>query len=686
MAPPLVRAPERNVSPVLLGMVLRYVERSAGATAVDSMVELLGGTVASEELRDPNRWMRADDALDLVDAAGSVCRESQLGRRVGEELFRSNVEEGLRDYLVASGSIAAAYSVLVEAGSKLGAGRMFSLVHVADDHVIVEGEFTGVHFQELIADNAHRARFFCDIASGYFAQVASLFGCFGTVVERRCQLLGAPTCEYRVAWRPDPSAAVPDDEDAAASAVRSDGLLDRFEELQAMASAILGADDVKGALERIMSEVRRALQAPQYLLAMPAGDSVRVHQFGFDPTEALAFARALLADELSEADGVVSVDVVAGGRHFGRLAAVFAAGVVVTPVERRTLSAYAGHAAAVLNMVAALEAARLDRDTAEALLSLARELAEVSTTAEIAAHICAAVPHVTVCDVASVYLLDAAAGVMRLAASTQRAGTPPNPTEDVVAVTELGTYDGAVANPCPATIDVATARPDVQRSMRAFRLERAAIVPIHARGRLIGAVIAGVSTVEGGDLDDALFARLAGLADHAATAIENAELLGRMRHESLHDRLTGLPNRTLVEVRGHEAFARVHSGDDRVGLLFIDLDRFKNVNDTLGHRAGDDLIRAVADRLAGAVREGDTLARLGGDEFVMLLAAVDSVATAAGVAERVIDALRTPFEVLGQELFISCSVGVACSPEHGDGYDSLLQYADSAMYTAKGHG
>ncbi len=159
-----------------------------------------------------------------------------------------------------------------------------------------------------------------------------------------------------------------------------------------------------------------------------------------------------------------------------------------------------------------------------------------------------------------------------------------------------------------------------------------------------------------------------------------------MQHESLHDRLTGLFNRALAEDRGRLAFALAARSGKSVGLLFVDLDRFKIVNDTLGHNAGDDLICQVARRMVDCMRATDTLARLGGDEFVVVLPEVSGVEVAVEVADRLIEVLRRPFKVMGHELFISCSVGVACSPGDGLDYQSLMLHADGAMYAAEANG
>jgi diguanylate cyclase (GGDEF)-like protein len=153
----------------------------------------------------------------------------------------------------------------------------------------------------------------------------------------------------------------------------------------------------------------------------------------------------------------------------------------------------------------------------------------------------------------------------------------------------------------------------------------------------------------------------------------------RLRHQALHDALTDLPNRTLLYRRIERATGR----DSLAALLLIDLDRFKEVNDTLGHDHGDELLVEVAGRLRGALRRGDTLARLGGDEFAVLLCDLPERAAAIELAGRLQDALGRPFALRGVAVELEASIGVALCPDHGTDVHTLVQRADVAMYEAK---
>jgi diguanylate cyclase (GGDEF)-like protein len=157
----------------------------------------------------------------------------------------------------------------------------------------------------------------------------------------------------------------------------------------------------------------------------------------------------------------------------------------------------------------------------------------------------------------------------------------------------------------------------------------------------------------------------------------------RDRYQATHDALTGLPNWELLRDRLRQALVASTRSHTEAALLLIDLDRFKEINDTLGHTHGDKLLRQVGPRLQAVLRDGDTVARLGGDEFAVLLPTVDGVTEARLVAERLRDALNEPFDVDGVVLDVEASVGIVVSPWHGTETEDLLRNADIAMYAAK---
>jgi len=167
------------------------------------------------------------------------------------------------------------------------------------------------------------------------------------------------------------------------------------------------------------------------------------------------------------------------------------------------------------------------------------------------------------------------------------------------------------------------------------------------------------------------------------------DITARIRAESEiqqlinYDTLTGLPNRSLLHDRLRLAIAQASFENHLVGVLFLDLDRFKDINDTLGHRAGDKLLQVVAKRLAASVRESDTLARLGGDEFVIILNGIDSVERITAVAKKILGLIIEPVTIDGHEIYTTASIGIAVYPMDGEDGHTLLKHADLAMYQAK---
>jgi diguanylate cyclase (GGDEF)-like protein len=191
----------------------------------------------------------------------------------------------------------------------------------------------------------------------------------------------------------------------------------------------------------------------------------------------------------------------------------------------------------------------------------------------------------------------------------------------------------------------------------------------------------------GGELAPAQAECLELLASQGAVALRNGRLVGELRQmqaklefQAFHDALTGLPNRARFSHRVQEALARAVGP---MAVLFLDLDRFKNVNDSLGHDVGDDLLIAVAARLRGCVRDGDLVSRLGGDEFTVLMEGVQDEAEATAIAERICEALSAPFALAGHEVRVSTSVGIAMLEEGLTDPAELVRRADVAMYHAK---
>lgn len=176
------------------------------------------------------------------------------------------------------------------------------------------------------------------------------------------------------------------------------------------------------------------------------------------------------------------------------------------------------------------------------------------------------------------------------------------------------------------------------------------------------------------------------VSNQVASAIERKQNATWLQYIAGHDVLTDLPNRELFHDRLETALAAARRDQQRLSVLYIDLDRFKQANDSHGHEIGDLLLRETARRIRRCLRESDTVGRLGGDEFAVLLLGIHRPDDAAAVAEKIRDALSRPFELSGHQLEISSSIGIAVYPEHGEDRKHLMRYADTAMYAAKKQG
>ncbi|MDP5337948.1 MAG: diguanylate cyclase, partial [Nodularia sp. (in: cyanobacteria)] len=176
------------------------------------------------------------------------------------------------------------------------------------------------------------------------------------------------------------------------------------------------------------------------------------------------------------------------------------------------------------------------------------------------------------------------------------------------------------------------------------------------------------------------------MAASISGAWQRQQVEGKIRFQALHDFLTGLPNRLLFNELLQKAVPNAVRNQESLAVMFLDLDRFKIINDTLGHTLGDRLLQHVAQRLKNSLRSGDTLARWGGDEFTILLTRVNYLEEVSQVAQRILKALEDVFYLDGHELYVSASLGIALLDEHNSDAETLIQHADTALYYAKDEG
>jgi diguanylate cyclase (GGDEF)-like protein len=323
-----------------------------------------------------------------------------------------------------------------------------------------------------------------------------------------------------------------------------------------------------------------------------------------------------------------------------------------------------------------------------ATLDLTRTLDLGSVLDKLLEHLAQLVPY----DTANIMLLedDSRLGV-RAIRGYERWGDPLVTRGSVFDVRTHPIFGALIRGRRSILIRETRGHPGWQRHEGANHVRNWMGVPLVANDRVIG--LYAVDKSEPGFFTSRHVQLTEAMAPHAAIAIQNARLFEQIheREEQLqrqvyHDTLTGLPNRLLFQDRLALAVAQAHRHGKGLAVLFLDVDRFKVINDSLGHSVGDRLIREVAVRLRSCVREGDTVARLGGDEFTLLLPDVGQAVDAAKVAKKVLDLVRMPFEIDGRELFVTSSLGISLYPDDGRDAETLVKNADAAMYRAKEQG
>ncbi|MBA2720288.1 MAG: EAL domain-containing protein [Chloroflexi bacterium] len=254
---------------------------------------------------------------------------------------------------------------------------------------------------------------------------------------------------------------------------------------------------------------------------------------------------------------------------------------------------------------------------------------------------------------------------------------------DSYAVDEYPATRAVLNDQRPVMIDVADPRADAQEVgyLRSIGHSSMAMIPLIAAGRTVGLI--EVTAARSGTFSARSVEVATMLAAEAAMALENARLYDEIRHQALHDGLTGLANRVLFRDRVAHAVARNRRNGGRAAVLFIDLDDFKNVNDTHGHDRGDEVLAVAAERVTDVLRPSDTAARYGGDEFAVLVEDVADADDALTVATRLAEALRQPMSIGPSVVRIAASIGVAIGVAGAEEADDLLRDADVAMYAAK---
>jgi diguanylate cyclase (GGDEF)-like protein len=645
------------------------------------LMEFLVGTVPPDRIEELLQRAGETRGFDQLADAASWSSYSQF-RRLLEERSRLNAtslyaQSGLLSAWLMSWELAQAAQGLESPGTLLASGSDRNPLVPIRRYEKTEVEPNEWTIREWFEDGYSPYPEFCDFAAVQYALVPVVFNLPpGEVIEEEGQCRGDAACLFRLRWqRPDTDASKLDYYRSRAEVFET-----RLAQIQDMISDLASNERYEEVLQGFVgSSLRAAVGAGGALLALEARVGVprKIYAEGLSQSQAASIADNLLAGGVAP-DNLVAVDVASARRHYGYLA-VDEGGGVFSSLSQATLETYARLAAAALDTSDAIDEARHQANTAQVLLELATSLTEIVTTQEMASKVAQAVPDIIDCDRAAIFL-DTVGQFGTSTDGLRLAGSIGYSDEDV-AVISSRSFDAA-------PFGSITSDGIVQSSLSDFGTLASVSAPIVVAGETVGAIVAGVTTKPDRlALTPRLSERLKGLAAQASTAISNARLVDQIRFQAVHDALTGLPNRALILDRTEQMLARARRADIEVAALFIDLDGFKDVNDALGHGVGDQLLRAVSERLLLTMRGSDSIGRLGGDEFVVLVDGSSMASAPELVAERLIEVLRTPFELPGVAsgpLQLTASIGIATGIRASA--TELLRDADIALYEAKAAG
>jgi diguanylate cyclase (GGDEF)-like protein len=635
--------------------------------SVEDVQELLlraGDTRTIEEITDVTSWSSYHQFRRLLEEA-----------KVTTESAANPGQRGIVATMIGNTEIVETTQAFGSPASVLGGGTDLNpMVPIRryDTNEVTPNEWT---IREWFVDGYEPYPEYCEFAAGQYAQIPTIFGLpLGEITEEECQCRGDAACLFRMRW------AAVDDETSRTEylEVRTHLLEVRLEQLQDMIADLASNERYEDVLMGIVNSSLRATGAVGVLMALEPrpGSPRKLYSKGLTDDEAQALADQTLGGDVDRKDLSV-VPVASARRHYGVLA-VDGRGSVFTSNSSGTLETYARLAAATLDAADALEDARRQANTAQVLLELSTSLAQIVSAAEMAAKVARAVPALIDCDQVAVFL--DAGSVEEGTTGYQLAASVGYSDEDVA-------FMGARTFTQSET-DVVSEFGLIESSASQVGAAANLSAPIMTAGETIGYIAAGVtSDPDRLAITSHLADRLKALAAQAGIAINNARLVDQIRFQAVHDALTGLPNRALILDRTEQMLARSRRSYVPVAALFIDLDGFKDVNDTLGHGVGDQLLQAVTARLSSAMRESDSVGRLGGDEFVVL---VDGSTMDAGpelVAERLLEILQEPYDLNGTvcgPLSLTASIGIASG--NRPSATELLRDADIALYQAKAAG
>jgi diguanylate cyclase (GGDEF)-like protein len=682
-APAEAQGSERHICCAMTSVLLRLVRANGDEDAVARLLAQAASAHDHAYLENIDNWISHEQACALLEAGIEITGEPAFARRVGEEAVGQHAGKGVATLLRSLGSVEAVLQAVAQTAAKLSTATEMDAVEVGPGRAIVRA---------AARDGFTRHPINCDWTTGLLSGTPSLFGLPRALVqESECQARGGAQCVYTVTWDAEQAATAADPQQrVTALEAQLMAMSERLHSVYAIASDLVSTEDVDTVLRRIVERASDAARAPGHILAVrPDPDAeLLLYSRGLSEGEAQALARATLAGEDPPSGSALVVDVASSRRVYGQLLAHYPSAIEFLPQERELLSLYAKHAAAVLDMALTLQESAHRNEQVSALLALSHALAKAGTSVEVAERLATAAPEVVDCDRMAVWLWEEPSRCLSFTASWARSDEKVGLLDgQTIAPEDTPHLRRMLAGPEPHFFDAATDDPFIAHMMVTLDVVALSVIPIVARGAFLGILTASVSDrPERLRADSELIARLTGVAALAAPAIQNGQLVDQLRHKASHDGLTGLLNRVGFRQRIDAALHSVASGGGHVGLLFVDLDEFKRVNDVYGHETGDELIRQAAVRLSSICRGEDDVARLGGDEFAIVLADVSREEQVRAAERRVRDAFAAPFVVNDVTLSVGASVGGGVWPDDGKTVKDLVRHADAAMYLDKARG
>jgi diguanylate cyclase (GGDEF)-like protein len=671
---------DRQLACSMTNVLLRRVRDAGGEAMVAALLERSGAKHPASYLENVDNWVSLDEASSLLEMGALETRDPKFARRVGESTLRQHAGTQVATVLRSLGSLEKVLEIVAQTTPKVSTVTQLDALEVRPGRAVIRA----------VARNGFTRRLsHCEWTAGMLAGTPILFGLpLAVVEETECQARGDAQCLYTVNWDASLAETAADPQQrVTALEAQMVAMTGRLQSAYATASDLVSTEDMDTVLRRIVERAANAVRAPSHILAVRTeqGAEPQVYSHGIGDSEAKALAKATLEDGAPASGSTLAVEVTSSRRQYGQLIAHYPDQVQFFSQDREMLGLYAKHAAAVLDMAMALEESAQRHDQVSSLLTLSHSLAQAGTSEEIAERLAVAIPEVVDCDRMSVWLWDEGEGQLT---SLSVWGRKPEQAASLlglkVSPKDTPLLSRMAIEPEALFIDDKTDDPLLSRLMTSLEATMLAIIPIVIRDVFLGVLSVTVTDrPERLRPDKELCDRLTGVAALAAPAIQNGQLVDMLRHKANHDGLTGLLNRVGFKQHIDSILDRTDPGEGQVGLLFIDLNDFKAVNDVYGHEAGDELIRQAATRLDAIGRVADRVARLGGDEFALILADVSRDDQVRAAEQRVRDAFIEPFLLGEVPISISTSVGGGVWPDDGRTVKELVRHADAAMYRDK---